>query len=69
MDDISRMTLSALYDLLSTKTLSLLEAMNKKTEPKLIQSLKSEVQRIQLEIKRRRSSNLKQNYVLKFSRN
>jgi len=69
MDDITRMSLSSLYDLLSIKTLSLLEAINKKDVPSRILSLKIEVQLIQSEITNRKSSNLKRNMVLKFSKN
>ena len=69
MDEITRMSLSNLYDLLSIKTLNLLEAMNKKDVPSKILSLKIEVQLIQSEITNRKSSNLKRNMVLKFSKN
>jgi len=69
MDEITRMSLSNLYDLLSIKTLNLLEAMNKKDVPSRILSLKIEVQLIQSEITNRKSSNLKRNMVLKFSKN
>jgi hypothetical protein len=69
MDDITRLSLSALYDLLSSKTLSLLDAMNRKLDPSIVQSLKAEVQKIQSEIRQRKSSNLKGNFALKFSKN
>jgi hypothetical protein len=69
MEDITRLPLSALYDLLSSKTLSLLEEMNKKTDPSIIQSLREEVQKIRSEITHRKSMNLKTSFVLKFSRN
>jgi hypothetical protein len=69
MDDITRLTISALYDMLSTKTLSLLDAMNRKLDPSIIQSLKAEVQKIQSEIRNRKSSILKSNFVQIFSRN
>jgi hypothetical protein len=69
MDDITLLPFSVLYDLLSSKTLSLLDAMNRKLDPTLIQSLKEEVQKIQSEIRNRKTSNLKSNFVLKFSRN
>jgi hypothetical protein len=69
MEDITRLQLSALYDLLSSKTLSLLDAMNRKLDPSTVQSLKVEVQKIQSEIRHRKSTNLKNNFVIKFSRN
>jgi hypothetical protein len=69
MDDITRLTISALYDLLSTKTLSLLDAMNRKLDPSIVQSLKAEVQQIQSEIRNRKSSISKSNFVVIFSRN
>jgi hypothetical protein len=69
MDDITRLPLSALYDLLSAKIVSLLDAMNKNLEPSIVQSLKVELQKIQSEIRHRKSLNLKSNFVLKFSKN
>ncbi len=69
MDDITRMPLTVLYDLLSTKTLSLLDALNRKDDPLTIVLLKLEIQTIQSEITHRKSSNLKRSNVLKFSKN
>lgn len=69
MDDITRLSVSALYDLLSSKTLILLDEMNRKSDPSIIQTLKVEVQQIQSEINHRKSLNLKGNIVLKFSKN
>jgi hypothetical protein len=69
MNDITRMPLSSLYDLLSIKTLSLLEAMNKRDKPSIVLALKFEVQTIQSEIANRKSSNLKINRAITFSKN
>lgn len=69
MDDITRMPNSSLYDLLSSKTLSLLEAMNRKDKPSIILSLKFEVQLIQSEISNRKSSTIKINNAITFSKN
>lgn len=69
MNDITRMPVSVLYDLLSSKTLTLLEAMSKKDDPLTILLLKLEVQTLQAEITQRKSSNLKGPPILKFSKN
>jgi hypothetical protein len=69
MDDITRLSLSALYDLLSSKTITLLDEMSRKSGPSIVDPLKVEVQQIQSELRHRKSLNLKGNFVLKFSKN